>query len=96
MACYDCDECNFSVNCGGKCDHFEYDCVFEVFRRYSKETISELRNLCQQFEVIKTRMSERDEDMDSSNDIYGLYLAFKILDSVIDEDSYKEWIDISS
>lgn len=44
MADYDCEYCGKSINNGGKCAKFEYNCPFSIVSNYDEETIHQFQS----------------------------------------------------
>ena len=44
MADYDCEYCGKSINNGGKCARFEYNCPFSMVSNYDEETIHQFQS----------------------------------------------------
>ena len=43
MACYDCEDCSRSIEYGGKCKRFEYNCPFTIVEKYDSEKLKSVR-----------------------------------------------------
>lgn len=42
MACYDCDDCNYHEDKGGKCKKFEYDCVYGLVENTDTDIVNQI------------------------------------------------------
>ena len=90
MADYDCEYCRNSINNGGKCSKFEYDCPFIVISKYNKQTIQKFQN------GFKNILNELDKmiELDTEYHFDELeYIKEIVIDKqeVVSEQLFTEW-----
>lgn len=95
MACYDCEDCSKSIDEGGKCTRFEYDCPFTIVAKYDAEKLKSIRA------AIK-KISDAVEDLKNFDSEYGYmedeisFISCRVSDVAdkVSEDIEKEWNEI--
>ena len=94
MADYDCEYCGKSINNGGKCAKFEYNCPFSIVSNYDKETIHQFQS---SFNKILSEI-EKMEKLDIKGSFYELdYLKSTIEEKqeFISEKLLEEWTEMN-
>ena len=94
MADYDCEYCEKSINNGGKCSKFEYNCPFSIVSNYDEETIHQFQS---SFNKILSEI-EKMEKLDIKGSFYELdYLKSTIEEKqeLISEELLEEWTEMN-
>lgn len=94
MADYDCEYCGKSINNGGNCERFEYNCPFSIVSNYDEETIHQFQS---SFNTILNEI-EKMENLDIKGCFYELdYLKSTIEEkqTFISEEVLVEWKEIN-
>lgn len=61
MACYDCEDCNYHIDNGGKCAKFEYDCTYSLIENTDENIVSLIRMKAMLIEKLLDEIKELDE-----------------------------------
>lgn len=91
MADYDCDYCSRSIEYGGKCDHFEYNCPFSVVEKYDSEKLKVIRSTIDEISEAIEKLKARDVEYCIRDEIDSILFQLSLLEDKVDEDTEKEW-----
>lgn len=94
MACYDCEDCSRSIEYGGKCKRFEYNCPFGVVENYGPEKLALLREQVKTISETIEKLKELDDEEYLDDEINSIQFQVSLLEDKIDEDIEKEWNEI--
>lgn len=94
MACYDCEDCSRSVEYGGKCKRFEYNCPFGIVENYDSEKLKSIREAIKTISEAIDRLKELDSEEYMEDEISSLKSQLSMLEDKVDEDTEKEWDEI--
>jgi hypothetical protein len=94
MACCDCDDCLRNVECGGKCERFEYNCPFVVVENYDHEELRTMRTAVEEISEAIERLAELDSKEYMEEMISGIKIQLSYLSDAVNEDIEKEWNEI--
>ena len=95
MADYDCDYCSKSVECGGKCNRFEYNCPFTIVEKYDSEKLKSIRVAIGKISEAIEQLKELDTEDYMEDEINSVSFQLSLLEDKIDEDIEREWNEIS-
>ena len=95
MACYDCEDCSRSVEYGGKCKRFEYNCPFLIVEKYDKEKLKSIRKAIKEIRQAIEQLIELDSDYYMEDEINSVAFQLSLLKDKVDEDIEKEWNEIA-
>lgn len=90
MADYDCEYCGKSINNGGKCARFEYNCPFSMVSNYDEKTIHQFQS---SFNTILNEI-EKMENLDIKgyfDELDYLKSTIKEKQTFISEEILEEW-----
>ena len=94
MACYDCEECSRSINEGGKCTRFEYNCPFLIIEKYDTEKLKSIREAIGKISEAIEQLKELDTEEYMEDEINSVSFQLSLLEDKVDEDTEKEWNEI--
>lgn len=94
MACYDCDDCGYSRNKGGKCKKFEYTCPYNLVSFSKIENVKEIQNKAKQIELLIESIKTLDEDGMLSDEISTLKNGLVDILEFSSEQMIEEWQEI--
>lgn len=95
MACYDCEDCSKSIEYGGKCKRFEYNCPFSLVEKYKEKELAEIRTAIKHILESVEQLKELDVDCYMEDEISSIEFQVSLLTDKIDEDIEKEWQEIN-
>ena len=95
MACYDCEDCSRSVEYGGKCEHFEYNCPFLIVEKYDAEKLKSMREVIKKISQAIEQLKELDTEEYMEDEINSVSFQLSLLEDKVDEDTEKEWNEIA-
>lgn len=95
MACYDCEDCSRSVEYGGKCKRFEYNCPFLIVEKYNSEKLKSIRNAVEKISEAIEHLKELDTEDYMEDEINSISFQLSFLEEKVDEDIEREWNEIS-
>lgn len=95
MACYDCEDCSKSIQYGGKCKRFEYDCSFVLVENYNTEKLNMIRAAVKNIEESISKLKELDDEEYAENEISSIEFQASQLKDKIRESMEKEWNEIN-
>lgn len=96
MACYDCEECSKSINYGGKCKRFEYDCPFILMETYENEDLNKIRDAIKNISKSIAELKKLDEECYMEDEISSIEFQVSLLADKVDEETEKEWKEINT
>lgn len=94
MACYACENCPRSVNEGGKCTRFEYNCPFYIVKNYDAEKLKSIREAINKISEAIEQLKELDTEYYMEGGINSVSFQLSLLEDEVDEDTEKEWNEI--
>lgn len=94
MACYDCEDCSRSINYGGKCIRFEYNCPFSIVENYDSEKLKSIREVIKTVSEAIKQLKELDSEYFMEDEINSISSQLWLLKDKVDEDTEKEWNEI--
>jgi hypothetical protein len=94
MACYDCEDCSKSIEYGGNCKHFEYNCPFTIVEKYDSEKLKSIRNAIEKILKDIEQLTELDNEEYMEDEISSVKFQLSLLLDKVDEDIEKEWNEI--
>lgn len=62
MACYDCEDCNYHVNNGGKCNKFEYNCPYNLINSTNIDNVKQIQNKAIEIQRLIKGIESLDEE----------------------------------
>lgn len=95
MACYDCEDCSRSVEYGGKCKRFEYNCPFLIVEKYDAEKLKSIREAISKISQAIEQLKELDTEEYMEDEINSVSFQLSLLEDKVDEDTEKEWNEIA-
>lgn len=95
MACYDCEDCSRSIEYGGKCKRFEYNCPFTIVKKYDSEKLKSIRAAIEKISEAIEQLKKLDTEDYMEDEISSVSFQLSILGDRIDEDIEKEWNEIT-
>lgn len=95
MACYDCEECSKSIEYGGKCKRFEYNCPFVLIEKYKKENLNEIRTAINRISESIDKLKSIDDDCYMEDEISSIEFQISLLKDKTDENIEMEWQEIN-
>ena len=95
MADYNCDYCSFSVEAGGKCDRFEYDCPFQVVQNSDFSKLNLIRKVVNDISDSVQKLKELDENWGMESEISCIESQLSDIKCKVSEDTENEWKQIS-
>ena len=96
MACYDCEDCSKSVQNGGKCKRFDYNCPFLVVDEYDSEKLKAIRETVKSISDAIEQLKELDTEYYMEDEIRSIKFQLSLLEDKVDEDTEKEWNEITA
>lgn len=94
MACYDCEDCSKSIEYGGKCKRFEYNCPFTIVGKYDSEKLKSIRDAVERISKTIEQLKELDSEDYMEDEINSVSFQLSLLKDKIDEDIENEWNEI--
>ena len=94
MACYDCENCSRSIDYGGKCDRFVYNCPFGIVEKYDSEKLKSIREAINKISEAIEQLKELDSKNYLEDEINSVSFQLLLLEDQVDEDTEKEWNEI--
>lgn len=91
MADCDCEYCSKSIDCGGKCNRFEYNCPFLIVEKYDFETLKLIREVVEDISESIERLRELDREEYMEDEISSIKFQLSLFKDKISEDTEKEW-----
>lgn len=95
MGCYDCEECSKSIEYGGKCKRFEYNCPFVLIEKYKKENLNEIRTAINRISESIDKLKSIDDDCYMEDEISSIEFQISLLKDKTDENIEMEWQEIN-
>lgn len=95
MGCYDCEECSKSIEYGGKCKRFEYNCPFVLIEQYKKENLNEIRTAINRISESIDKLKSIDDDCYMEDEISSIECQISLLKDKTDENIEMEWQEIN-
>lgn len=95
MGCYDCEECSKSIEYGGKCKRFEYNCPFVLIEKYKKENLNEIRTAINRISESIDKLKSIDDDCYMEDEISSIEFQISLLKDKTDENIEREWQEIN-
>ena len=95
MACYDCEDCSKSVEYGGNCKRFEYNCPFLIVEKYDAEKLKSIREAINKISQAIEQLKELDTEEYMEDEINSVSFQLSLLEDKVDEDMEKEWNEIA-
>lgn len=96
MACYDCEECSKSINYGGKCKKFEYNCPFVLVEKYEYKDLNRIREAIKNISKSIAELKNLDEECYMEDEISSIEFQVSLLADKVDEETEKEWKEINT
>lgn len=96
MADYDCGYCSKSIEHGGKCEYWAYNCPFNVVQHYDSEQLKQMREAVKGVNEAIEKLVELDTDEWMEDEIHSLKSSIGDLEDKISERLENEWNRISS
>lgn len=96
MACYDCEECSKSINYGGKCKRFEYNCPFVLMEKYENQDLDKIRDAIKNISKSIVELKNLDKDYYMEDEIASIEFQVSLLADKVDEETEKEWKEINT
>ena len=96
MACYDCEECSKSINYGGKCKRFEYNCPFDLVEKYENKDLHRIRDAIKNISKSIAELKNLDKDYYMEDEISSIEFQVSLLADKVDEETEKEWEEINT
>ena len=96
MACYDCEECSKSINYGGKCKRFEYNCPFVLVEKYGNQDLDKIRDAIKNISKSIAELKNLDEECYMEDEIASIEFQVSLLADKVDEETEKEWKEINT
>lgn len=96
MACYDCEECSKSINYGGKCKKFEYNCPFVLVEKYENRDLNRIRETIKNISKSIAELKNLDEECYMEDEISSIEFQVSLLADKVDEETEKEWKEINT
>ena len=90
MACYDCEDCPKSIDNGGKCLRFEYDCPFVLIEKYI-QNIDKIRAILVQISESVNALKDLDKDYFMDDEISSMQSQLLSLKEKTDKNIEAEW-----
>lgn len=94
MACYDCEDCSKSVEYGGKCKRFEYNCPFLIVEKYNSDELQSMREAIKKISEAIDELKRLDTKEYLDDEISSVSFQLSLLEDKVDEDTEKEWKEI--
>ena len=94
MACYDCEYCSMSIDHGGKCKRFEYNCPFLIVEKYDSEKLKLIREAIGKISEAIEQLREIDSENYLEDEINSVKFQLSLLEDEVDEDTEREWNEI--
>ena len=94
MACYDCEDCSRSIEYGGKCKRFEYNCPFTIVEKYDSEKLKSVRAAIGKISEAIEQLKELDTEDYMEDEISSLLFQLSLFENKVDEDTEREWNEI--
>lgn len=94
MACYDCEDCSKSVEYGGKCKRFEYNCPFLIVEKYNSDELQPMREAIKKISEAIDELKRLDTKEYLDDEISSVSFQLSLLEDKVDEDTEKEWKEI--
>lgn len=91
MGCYDCEECSKSIEYGGKCKRFEYNCPFVLIEKYKKENLNEIRTAINRISESIDKLKSIDDNCYMEDEISSIEFQISLLKDKTDENIEREW-----
>lgn len=91
MADYDCDYCSKSIEYGGRCDYFEYNCPFSVVEKYCPEKLKTMRLIINEISEAIEKLKAFDVEYCIRDEIDSILFQLSLLEDKVDEGTEKEW-----
>lgn len=95
MGCYDCEECSKSIEYGGKCKRFEYNCPFVLIEKYKKENLNEIRTAINRISESIDKLKSIDDNCYMEDEISSIEFQISLLKDKTDENIEMEWQEIN-
>lgn len=95
MGCYDCEECSKSIEYGGNCKRFEYNCPFVLIEKYKKENLNEIRTAINRISESIDKLKSIDDDCYMEDEISSIEFQISLLKDKTDENIEREWQEIN-
>lgn len=95
MGCYDCEECSKSIEYGGKCKRFEYNCPFVLIEKYKKENLNEIRTAINRISESIDKLKSIDDNCYMEDEISSIEFQISLLKDKTDENIEREWQEIN-
>lgn len=96
MACYDCEECSKSINYGGKCKKFEYNCPFVLVEKYEYKDLNRIREVIKNISKSIAELKNLDEECYMEDEISSIEFQVSLLADKVNEETEKEWKEINT
>ena len=95
MACYDCDDCNYSKNRGGKCKRFEYTCPYNLVSFTDVNNVKNIHDNSKQIEILINKIENFDTEGILADEISNIKNSLLDIIEFSSETFIEEWKQIS-